>query len=190
MAEVDYISNNTTLSLTETKFLGEEKASIAKAIADLLAIASAYHDISRGSERKHAEELMKTLVYKWLELITPIQYVPGLIDELSRIIRRPFWDLYTVLGEDFMNELIQETIVFKEKALTVKDDSLCKYTSLMEAKAIKLLSALSDKDHIDLEDYPVLATIFSENGCSSKLLKLITLVLQAILISFNFNDLE
>lgn len=185
MAEIDYMSEAKATFPIILELGFEEKLVLANAIADLLSILTTYHDmIDDEAERDRIRKYIAELIYKWLEIIAPIQYVPGLLDELSNLVRKPFTEIYSVLSEDFMAETITLTVVAKEKAFKSSEDEARIYSIYLENRARALLNALHG-GKVNFNKYRVLRRIFGLPDGSEKIPYMITVIIQSVILSIH-----
>ncbi len=160
-----------------------------EAIAGLLSITTTYYSIvSDYNERQHALSIIRGCIDKWLETIAPLEYIPGLVDELDRIVDKPLWDAIPVLTEGLFEKILVETKVFKEKTLVGSeyDDVVMEaIADTYRVHTILLLESLSNRD-IDWSEYPVLSSIlWSSNDPCDQVRKLATVNALAIVLSLN-----
>ncbi len=134
--------------------------SFVEAIAGLVSIASAYYSIVGSvEEREHAIALIKASLDKWLETIAPLEYIPGLVDELDRLVEKPLWDTIPDLTEDLFEKILVETLVFKKKVLVEDQDVVLEaIADTYRAHTIMLLEVLHGGE-IDWSSYPRLSDI-------------------------------
>ncbi len=179
MAEAEYMHR--IPSLIKTSLVEDN---MPEAIASLISIATAYYEITDGDY--HALELINKLVDKWLEHLAPLQYIPGLVNELDNIIEKPFWEIINIVGEDFIERIFVEPIVFKKEIYSIKDaiikDALAE---ILASHAAILLEGLAGKN-VDFEKYPVISSIFyTTSDPASKITELATMIALAIVLSTN-----
>ena len=100
----------------------EREEYLIDAIADLYQILLVYHQlISNEEEQRRVENLIWLLTSKWVELISPIRYVPGLVTDLSSRLSRKLWDILGI-DIDLVGRIIRETYMVKKGSLEALHD--------------------------------------------------------------------
>ncbi len=135
------------------------------AVSALVSIVSAYYEIAPSQEeREYAKTVIRGLIDKWLEALSPIPYINGLTGELSKIVRRKLWESVNDLTEQVMERILAETIVFKHRSLAQEDPLVLEaMADTLAVHAVLLLEALHGT-WINWNEYPVLNSIIWGTG--------------------------
>ncbi len=164
---------------------GKDPVSIAYSIADLFTILLAYENISENDmEKEETKRKMWGLVNKWLETVSPLKYIPGLVDEVYGMIKYKIWDISQYINDSLIEELIIYTILFKQKALGNEEPEVLEALSEALANRIKLLM------HVLGAEIPANSTSWKiihekTDDPSDKILDLVTLIATVFVLATN-----
>jgi hypothetical protein len=163
----------------------EEPISIAYSIADLFTILLAYENISKNDvEKGEARRKIWVLVNKWLETISPLKYIPGLVDEVYGMIKYKIWDVSQYVDDSLIEELIIYTVLFKQKALSNEEPEILEALSEALASRIKLLMRmLGAKIPVNSISWKIIYGKTSDP--SDKILDLVTLAATVFVLATN-----
>ncbi|WFO74546.1 hypothetical protein J4526_05525 [Desulfurococcaceae archaeon MEX13E-LK6-19] len=180
MAE-ESILNTTKTTIIQTP----SPKDIGYFIADIISIASVYKDLVVDDKGKEEAIRYITAAFdKWLELVSPIEYIPGLVEKLDKIIKHPFWDIIPELTEDLFERILIESVVFKEELFKNNEPIILEaLAETIQAHAIILLEKLSG-DAKAAEEI-VLETINTPADPSETIRKAITIIAVALTLSLN-----
>ncbi len=176
-----------TIESSQTIISYQETKDLLYAVAGLLSITSAYHDIVNDiREKKRIKYVIKGLVDKWLETLSPVPYINGLTDELSRIVRRKLWEIIPDITEYLFERILIETIIFKYKALSGDDEIVLEtLADTLRMHSILLLESLHGS-WIDWNKYPVIKDIiWGTDGASTRIQKLASVIAISLVLSTN-----
>ncbi|GEM_PF-1673487 len=176
-----------TLESTYTVTMHRETKDLLYAVAGLLSIVSTYHDIIEDSfEKERSRMAIRALVDKWLELVSPIQYVNGLTTEVSRIVRRKLWEVIPDLTEDLLEKILVETPVFKSRALANDDPVVLEaLADTLAVHTVLLLESLHGT-WVNWGNYPIIKEIiWGLNDPADRVYKLVSVVALALVLSTN-----
>ncbi len=160
----------------------EENKTRIYALSDLMNIALAYYEVSETQEQKEeAKKLIWKLANKWLEEISPLEYIPGLVENIASVLKYKLWDVANELSEEDLGRILIDSIVFKKKALeNTENEVLDALTLVLYARAIKLLEALGVNEPEKLESIKSLVEV---EDPSEKLINIITLIAVTIALA-------
>ncbi len=129
-------------TLNNNVLIEEDLVGTAYTISDMIIISLAYHDIvDKPEEKEHAKNIIRSLVTEWLELVAPIKYVPGLVEEVANTINNKLWD--SIVDEEFLERIIVDTLIFKEKALVGDEPEVLEaLATVLAARLEYLIEAL------------------------------------------------
>jgi len=111
------MSLSATRDLSQHDVITGEDAELAEveALSDLLTQFLIYYKVaSSAEEREYAKRMVWGLVTKWVEMLGPVKYIPGLIDEVSSIVRRKLWDVDEIPIDELRELLV--TVYLLNKA--------------------------------------------------------------------------
>jgi hypothetical protein len=164
---------------------GEDPISIAYSIADLFTILLAYENISENNmEREVARRKIWGLVNKWLETVSPLKYIPGLVDEVHGMIKYRIWDVSQYVNDSLIEELITYTVLFKQKALSNEEPEVLEALSEALANRIKsLMHILGAEIPVNSISWKIIHGKTSDPA--DKILDLVTLVATVFVLATN-----
>jgi len=186
MAEESIINNTQATRTTLSTHLHTPRDT-GYFIADIISIASIAKELVNDEiERNRIINYISVAFDKWLELVSPIEYIPGLVEKLDRVIEKPFWDVIGDVSEDLFERILVEAIVFKEEMNRNNDPVILEaLAETLEVHTILLLEKLSNNPAKARE-------VFTEitNSCtdpSELLRKTISVLAAALTLSLNKN---
>ncbi len=132
--------------------------------ADLLAIALAYHDIALSDEqREEAKTIIRGLVDKWLETLSPLPYIEGLAGDVYRAVSgKKLWE--AGIDEDTLTHIIVDTVLFKEEADKGAPEPILEALAIVLSIRVKEFFEKVAGEAIVSDKYPVLASIIEHGG--------------------------
>ncbi len=185
----EYVNNisRSIISQSIDYYTVERDNNVLYAIPELISIAASYYAItSDPSEKEYAKNVIRSLVNKWLDIIAPILYIPGLVDELSNLVDKRLWEALPDVTEDLLEKIMVETKMFKELSRQGFVSETV-YNAVKEAYALhtlEFLEALSNKT-IEPSRYPILAKIIDDVEDQDIIIKLATINAIALVLSTN-----
>lgn len=182
MAEGGVSSTNTTVLQQPTP------RDVGYFIANIISIASIYKElVSDEEEKSHAINYITTAFDKWLELVSPIEYIPGLVEKLDKIIKNPFWEIIPDLGEDLFERILVESIVFKEESLGKTDPVILEaLAETLQVHTILLLEKLSGSKE---EAWKIVEEVLSSATNAIEVIRK-TISIAAVALSLSMNRHE
>lgn len=165
----------------------QEGKDLIYAVAGLFSIASAYYDIVNNAEEKERmKRLMKGLVDKWLEKLSPIPYINGLTDELSRIVKRKLWEIIPDITEYLFERILIETIAFKNRALAGDNEIIMEtLADTLSIHTVLLLESLHGTK-INWSNYPLIRDlIWNTDDAVVKIQRLASIIAISLVLSTN-----
>lgn len=134
----------TDIQVQSNNVFAENKLSRIYSISDLFTIMLALHNINSNKEDKdQVKKQIWALTNMWLEEVSPLSYIPGLVEEVSSIIKYKVWDEKSTLSDEVIERILVDTIIFKEKALSEEEPEVLNALSLVLAtRAVELIEAL------------------------------------------------
>ncbi len=178
--ELPYSTSNSMNTLVE-----EEKKTRIYALSDLINIALAYYEVSETQEQKEeAKKLIWKLVNKWLEEISPLEYIPGLVENVASVLKYKLWDVANELSEEDLGRILVDSIVFKKKALeNTEHEVLDALAIVLYARANRLLEVLGVNEPEKLE---FIKTLVEVEDVSEKLINIVTLIAVTIALATTY----
>ena len=176
-----------TIESSQTIISYQETKDLLYAVAGLLSITSAYYDIvNDGQEKERTKYVIKGLIDKWLEKLSPIPYINGLTDELSKIVKRRLWEIIPDITEHLFERILIETVIFKNKALAGDDEIILEtLADTLSIHTVLLLENLHGS-WIDWSNYPVIKDIiWGADDAGTKIQKLASIVAISLVLSTN-----
>lgn len=156
-------------------------------IADIISIASIAKELVNDKiEKDRIINYISAAFDKWLELVSPIEYIPGLVEKLDRVIEKPFWDVIGDVSEDLFERILVEAIVFKEEMNRNNDQVILEaLAETLEVHTILLLEKLGNNPAKAREVFTEI--IDSCTDPSEVLRKTISVLAVALTLSLNKN---
>lgn len=152
-----------------------EESGGVEGLADAVAIALALHDVGGEEDRELARAAIWAAVTAWVEALGPLPYVPGLAEDLGRLVRAKLWD--SGIGGAALREAMVVAGEAKEAlALGRCDEALIER---LESAASGLLGALGSGAG------ELLAKRLEGLGCEEKAAVLTSAIGLALVISTN-----
>ncbi|RLG83784.1 MAG: hypothetical protein DRO40_03410 [Thermoprotei archaeon] len=176
-----------TIESSQTIIPYQETKDLLYAVAGLLSITSAYYDIANNEqEKEEAKYIIKGLIDKWLEKLSPIPYINGLTDELSEIVKRKLWEAVPDITENLFERILVETIIFKNRALAGDDEVVLEtLADTLSIHTVLLLESLHGS-RIEWRNYPVIKSIiWDTTDTCTKIQKLASIVAISLVLSTN-----
>lgn len=165
--------------------MGFSHRDFTEALTDLLSIMIVHNElVSDKDEEERGRVLIMKLVNSWIELLPPIQYVPGLINDVYCIVKRKLWETEGGFSEELLRKALIEAPLLIEQITTVRDDdleSICTSLSLTLRELLKVLHG----GEVDYLKYRVLSDILSDKPSVFKASALFTAIFLSIVIASN-----
>ncbi|MEM3163303.1 MAG: hypothetical protein QXN38_02755 [Desulfurococcaceae archaeon] len=156
-----------------------------EALTDLLSIMIVHNElVSDKAEEERGRVLIMKLVNYWIELLPPVQYVPGLINEVYCIVKRKLWETEGGLSEELLRKALIEAPSLMERIMVIGGgelESICTSLSLTLRELLKVLHG----GEVDYLKYRVLNDILSDEPSVFKASALFTAILLSIVIASN-----
>lgn len=172
-----------TTTKTPTGYMPlNDPVSIAYTVSNIMNIALAYHSMATSeSEKEYAENIVWSMVNKWLEEVGPLRYIPGLVEEVASLVRKKLWE--AEVSEDLLERLIVDTVIFREKALMGEvPEVLNALAESLAARAEILVEALGGRT---VKGTLVSEIIYGDMSPEDKVLSLVSLIGLLLVISTN-----
>ncbi len=178
--ELSYSTSNSMNTLVE-----EENKTRIYALSDLINIALAYYEVSETQEQKEeAKKLIWKLANKWLEEVSPLEYIPGLVENVASVLKYKLWDVANELSEEDLGRILVDSIVFKKKALeNTEHEVLDALAIVLYARANKLLEVLGVDEP---EKLGFIKSLVEVEDVSEKLINIVTLIAVTIALATTF----
>lgn len=166
---------------------GLNRRDFLEALTDLLSIMIVHNELVRGKAGEEEGRVMiMKLVNAWIEHLPPVQYVPGLINDIYCVVKRKLWETEGGLSEELLRRALIEAPLLVEQVMAFKDDevkSTCTSLSLTLRELLKVLHG----DEVDYLKYRVLNDVLSDEPSVFKASALFTAIFLSIVIASNAN---
>jgi hypothetical protein len=142
---VKCMSSDVMIGTNNAYIPSKDSVSKAYTISDIINIALAYYAINEDpGEKDYAKKIIWGSINEWLETIGPLKYIPGLVEEVSVLVKKKLWD--AEISEETLERIIVDTIVFKEEALKGSSpEVLSALSEVLAARAVDLIESLGGK---------------------------------------------
>ncbi|MEM0173101.1 MAG: hypothetical protein QXV69_04720 [Sulfolobaceae archaeon] len=130
------ISNNSIVTPFDIEKIDD--SSIGYELARLISIESIVEGIE-GKRDEDLEELIKGYLTKWISLISPIEYVPGMIEVIASKINKRLSKVIGEISEDDLGEVFSEVVRAKRG---LEEKTLIENWTSLEVKIMRILRCL------------------------------------------------
>lgn len=156
-----------------------------EALTDLLSIMMVHNELVKDkAEEERGGVMIMKLVNSWIEHLPPIQYVPGLINDIYCVVKRRLWETEGGLSEEILRKALIEAPLLVERITIAKDDELKSICSSLSLTLRELLKVLHGGE-LRYFEYRVLNDVLSDEPSAFKASALFTAIFLSIVMASN-----